>query len=1148
MNASSSNDALDPTHSVWVSASAGSGKTTLLTERVLRLLLQNRIDNRPRLPNILCLTYTKAAAAEMQNRIHAQLGLWVTLLETDLQDKLDKTFDIKTSPSILKKARRLFAMVLERPDSIRIMTMHAFCQMILNRFPHEAGIAPHFTLLEGEEEKQFQQQVIAQCFADIKKNAELTQAWAMLGHTQASSRTVELIQQVFQHTGKWACHFKSHSTLSEFASALQKKLGLKSTMTVDDFLNIHCHEPALSEQRMLWAADMLRSGSSTDSERSLAITTWLNDKANRVGSFDDYVGVFLTQEETIAKTLATKKVSQKYPDVMDIMNQEARRVEAVVQQRNALLFYHQQCAFYQLGRHVWHVLDEAKHRHAQLTYDDLILKTRDLLTQADLAPWILYKLDGGIDHMLIDEAQDTSPEQWDIVFALLDEILAGAGARADEHRTLFVVGDEKQSIYSFQGANHHHYQEVKDKLSKRFEQLPKPMKNIERTKSYRSASKVLSFVDAVFKPDGVREGVSIEPIQHSAERPQQGLVELWPPIKTEAVELPPPWYAPMQRDDSKHAYIQLAERIAYTIRTWLNEGWQLKTCEKREGKWFHSSRPVKPDDIIILLQYRSHLLSPIIRALKSLTIPVAGIDRMVLHEQPAVQDVLSLCRFLLLPEDDLTLAEVLRGPFIRISDEHLFQLAHKRSGSLWNVLQQTAQHQAIGDYLKTLLNKVDTVSSFALLSYIYAAPCPGNPAGGRAALIHRLGMDAMDPLQQLLSAALKVDAQNPLSLQGFVRSIAEDDSELKREQSKASGEVRIMTTHGAKGLEAPIVIVPDLMRDPGQSRSDALVWDKSGFPYVATPVAKKIPLIKHIKTIHKTEREEEHRRLLYVALTRAADVLILCSAIKNKDPANSPWEKHMRDAMQCPETEGEENGDGITWRFGDRQTLSSMQTAAQSGSPDKKESPPSWLQEPLQTRVTPTIYHPSLLIRDDEAHLNPSTSMQPSSFARGRLLHRLLQLLPTLPEHARESAAVRFFERNAMQDAQANARDVREVMAVLRKPGFARVFSPAAQAEVPVIGTINGKRFAGQIDRLLVTDDEVIVIDFKTNRPPPSIVADVEDGYLAQMACYAALVSQIYPDKTLRAALLWTNTVMLMELDGPALLRGRQILDKTLTQ
>lgn len=1129
--------ALNPTQSVWVSASAGSGKTTLLTERVLRLLLQNRIEKRQKLPNILCLTYTKAAAAEMQNRIHKQLAEWATLPEEKLQARLETTFAIKTSAAILKEARKLFAATLERPDCIRIMTMHAFCQMILNRFPHEAGLAPHFTLLEGEAEKLFHENVLAEFYAEIKKSQSLTDAFNALGYSQATSRTTEMLEQVFRDSGKWAKQFAAHPTPASFAKALQTKLNLSFIGTEREWLE----QQIVPEQELLQAADWLQVGTAPDKKRGNAISLWVNDKENRITNFDDYVSIYITDKDTVRASLFTKAVLKTYPDIEAVMAREAHRVQDVAQTRYALRFYHQQIAFYILAQHLWKLTQEVKRRNAQLTYDDLILMTRDVFTQPELAPWILYKLDGGIDHILIDEAQDTSPEQWEIVFALLDEILSGVGARADDNRTLFVVGDEKQSIYSFQGANHRHYLDVKARLFERFEHLSKPMIDLERVQSFRSTSSVLKFVDTVFDADETRKGVSNVPMRHFAHRNVQGYVELWSPIKTEKKELPEAWQPPLERDDSKHAYVLLAMRIADTIQTWLRQGWQLKG---RDG----TPRTVKPDDIIILLQARSHLLSPVIRALKERNIPVAGIDRMVLHKQAVVQDVLSICRFLLLPQDDLALAEVLRGPLIRISDEQLYTIAYKRNGTLWDALQANAQFASINEYLKRLLNLADTVSCFALLSQIYTQSCPGNSASGKHALIHRMGIDAIDPLEQLLSVARQHDAQRPLSLQLFVRAIAQDDSELKREQSEASGEVRIMTTHGAKGLEAPIIIMPDLMRDPHiQGRRAPLYWDEDGFAYAAVPIAKKVAVFQNTKDILEEAEGEEHRRLLYVALTRAADVLILCSAIKNKDPVNPPWQTHIIGAMQRLDAEVVEVNGEPTWRYGDHQTLVPPKTVAKQTAMTQHAAP-AWLTQPIAPlAVKQPFYNPSALIQNNERQLSPSASGVASSFTRGKLLHRLLQLLPTIPDDQREAAAARFLIRNGGSESDVVLQDVREVMAVLRNPVFAHVFSHAAQAEVPIIGAISGKQFSGQIDRLLVTDNEVLVIDFKTNRPPPSNLSDVDDAYVAQMACYATLLAQIYPNRTIRAGLLWTHTLQLMELNSAALQRGVRILDNLST-
>lgn len=1129
--------ALDPARSVWVSASAGSGKTTLLTQRVLRILLQHRMEGHAKLPNILCLTYTKAAAAEMQNRIHKQLADWAIFPEADLQARLEEEFAIKTNALVLKKARELFAAVLERQDALRIMTMHAFCQMVLNRFPHEAGLAPHFTLLEGQMEQDLQNQVLAKWRSGLKDKPELMHAFQILGATQSTSRSIDMLRDVFIHTAKWNTFFEMVSTPQDYAAILQKKLGLSSILTERDYLHVHCAPPHLDEQKIHFAVQRMQSGSAQDKSRAGIIAAWLENQANRAERFMEYAHVFLTKDGEIRDKIITKSLGEKYPELTDIMHAEAQRLVDVLQIYHKLIFYHQQSAYYLLARHLWEMAERTKRQRALLTYDDLIIATSQLLSRPDISPWILYKLDGGIDHILVDEAQDTSPSQWDIIFALLDEILSGTGARSDINRTLFVVGDEKQSIYSFQGASHSHYLKMKDILLQKFAALQKPMLDIERIQSFRSTHSVLSFVDAVFYNQDVRKGVSANPIRHFPYRQQRGLVELWPVIKTEKKPFPAPWHPPLERDDATHAYVKLAERIADTVHAWLSQGWLIR------------GRPIKPDDIIILLQNRSHLLKPIIRALKERGVPVAGIDVMVLCEQPAVQDVLAICRFLLLPQDDLTLAEVLRGPLIRLTDEQLLSIAYGRDGTLWHALQKSGQEDAyinsICNYLKTILGLADTVSSFALLCHIYSSPCPAHAISGKSALVHRLGIDAIDPLEQLLTAARLHDETHPISLQLFVRSVANDESALKREQSEARGEIRIMTTHGAKGLEAPIIFMPDLMRDPfRQGRAVPLVWSEDGFAFAAIPVAKNIDLFQNAKTAHEEAKMQEHRRLLYVALTRAADVLICCSAVVNKEPAFSPWFTHITSAMQALEGQATQTPNA-TSQYGDADTLTCPYLEGVPYPEPSRKDAPAWLSSKVAYDVAgKKIYNPSQLMLQNEAYLSPGTQGAVSSLLRGSVLHRLFQFLPLLPDAQREDAARRFISRYAAQDQTINFQDVCEVMAVLRHPVFADVFSPIARAEVPVIGRINGKTFSGQIDRMLVNDNEVLLVDFKTNRPPPSNLEQVDGGYLAQMACYTTLLGQIYPHKTIRAGLLWTHTLLLMELDEAAQQRGMQILSQ----
>ncbi|MBI3419171.1 MAG: PD-(D/E)XK nuclease family protein [Proteobacteria bacterium] len=587
-------------------------------------------------------------------------------------------------------------------------------------------------------------------------------------------------------------------------------------------------------------------------------------------------------------------------------------------------------------------------------------------------------------------------------------------------------------------------------------------------------------------------------------------------------ELPAPWTPPLTREEGKPAPVQLAENIATSIRRWLSEGWVLAS----------KKRAVEPGDILILLQRRSNLLLPIVRALKDKHVPVAGIDRMVLGEQSAVQDVFSLCRFLLLPEDNLTLAEVLRGPFIRLSDEQLFTLAHGRGEkSLWGRLQQATAHEKTAAYLKHLLSTTDYRPAFTLLNEILFKSCPADETSGQHALVRRLGPDATDPLEQLLAAALLQESEVP-SLQLFVQGVMQSKIQSKRDLSKATGQVRILTVHSAKGLEAPIVIIPDLARDPNKtSEAAALLWNENNMPLVS---GDAVPLLRDAKDSAKLAELEEHRRLLYVALTRARDVLILCGLAGKED--KEPWHEFCRMGMERLSVKP---ANGI-WRHGNEAAFAPP-AKAETSQKEKRIALPEWIYRAVETTGEKRRFvNPSQVAAVNEKILPPVA--QQTAFRRGQLLHRLLQMLPEAEEAARENLAYEFLLGQSGEAAEICKKNAQEVMRVLRHPVFAPLFAQGSRAEVPVIGRLEGKRISGQIDRLAVTEKEVLIIDYKTNRPPPARIEDIPRQYRAQMAAYRALLEKIYPGQKMRCALLWTHTLQLMELDEAMHLEGLAIL------
>lgn len=1141
-HATETDAALDPYACVWVSASAGSGKTTLLTRRVLRLLLEGKGGEHRKCPQILCLTYTRAAAAEMQNRVHSQLAVWATMQDDALGAELVTLFGIKTDRAVLRRARQLFSSVLDNPAHVRVMTMHSFCQLILHRFPLEAGVAPHFTLLEGEALKRHQEDIISAFLRHAEERADIAPSFQDFAESLSPMQARKSLEDVLRTPEKWDSFFENMGDDAVYEARLREGLQLPRAFEEKEFLQRACSAHAMDEKGLQQAADALATGSSTDIKRAEKIHAFLGS-TDRVRDFEKYQSAFLTKTHSVLATLATKSVVEKNPDVLTTLMAEAERVVRIVRMQVAERYARKQLAFIKLARHLHAAHAQKKAEQAALTFDDLISATRRVLQNEGLAQWILYKLDNGLDHLLIDEAQDTSPAQWDIVLALLDEFFSGKGAR-DDVRTVFVVGDEKQSIYSFQGADRAGYLAMKDVILKRLSAAGKKVVTLSRSLSYRTGAAVLSYVDAVFTHDAARKGVSEAPTVHQSGRGAGGSVELWPPLFGAELELPAPWTPPLTREDNPPASVQLAARIAGTIATWLNGAHQRLDSE---GKY----KPILAGDIMILLQRRSHFLAPLVRALKDAGVPVAGIDRMVLHEQAAVQDVLALCRFLLLPQNDLVLAEVLRSPFIRISDEKLFHLAAGRNSSLWERLSTEAHEnknsllRAAYDYLKQLLNEVDHIPVFNLLCDILYRPCPADARSGQHALTLRLGHDAIDPLDELLSFAIGFEEQRSGGLQRFVKAVTGDEREMKRELSKATGEVRILTAHGAKGLEAPIVFIPDLMRNPNtKGQQDTLLWTEGGQPFLSVSEAEAPDVVVALKEKKKDLENEEHRRLLYVALTRAQDLVILCGAANKRDKnTKPPWYEHALAAMkQMQATEILTPYQETVWRVGQPVIVDAAEAAHNTAI--SAPSLPSWAFLPVgepDKRVQPL--NPSRLGAEDERVEMPDLSFGPlNGLVRGRLMHTLLEYLPSLSPDERESRALFYLKTQTGLSAQECASTAREVVDILSHHALQHIYGPQSQSEAPLVGVIRGRAFSGQVDRLVVLENEILVLDYKTNRPPPATLDGVPKAYLAQMAAYQDLLQNLYPAHHVRCFLLWTHVARLMELDEQSLKAGRGIL------
>ena len=1122
--------ASDPAVSAFVAASAGSGKTKLLTDRLLRLMLGGAEPGR-----IQCLTFTKAAAAEMALRLQARLGAWVTLDDAPLDAEL-AALDVACSTETRSRARALFARVLDQPGGMRIGTIHAFCQSLLKRFPLEARLPPHFSLIDETD--------AAVAMAESRE--------AMLGginddDSRALLARLAGLVGADGFGGLVGALMADRARLGRLLAAGPARIAEEQArlLRARPEAEILADAVQWQEERDLRTAAQRILAKETEAKKKVAgrILDWLAlPPAGRVAAWEAWHTLFLRQdgEPRATSGFVNKKLDAAEPEIAEALMAEMDRIGMVGEARAATRVAAISAALVALALPVAAGYDARKEGAGKLDYEDLIGRTNALLANPGAA-WVLYKLDGGLDHLLLDEVQDTAPAQWQIAAGLTGEFFAGEGA-AERARTVFAVGDRKQSIYGFQGADPAGFGLWRGRLRAQVQQSGRVWRDVPLQVSFRSTDAVLGLVDAVFAQPGAMGGV-VEPGEPPlAHRPtrvgQAGRVELWP-LAPQLDEATPDLWAPAQRNQGR---ISAERRLAEGVADWLLGQIGHTRLESK-------NRALQAGDVLVLVRRRREFSRALVRALKSRGVPVAGIDRMILTDQPAVADLLALCDALLLPQDDLALACVLTSPLGGLSDDSLTALAAGREGSLWDTLRRRAGEQADWQVahamLAALLARTDYVSPHALLSEALG------PLGGRARLFARLGPEAAEPVDELLAKALDHAGSHPPSLQGFVHWLRQSSAEVKREAEGAGGAVRIMTVHGAKGLQAPLVIVPDTTALPPDR--GAIVW-QGDTPLWSPRREFRSALIDGLRGDVRQAEFEEQNRLLYVALTRAEDRLVVCGWQPKRALAPECWYEQVRAGfLALPDATVEPFG---LWE-GELLVHATAQTAGHELRPAAATPPvprplPAWAGTAPDWRPTAPPEEPALPIhlapsRPESAALgevpgaaSPLADRDATGqrFRRGHLLHALLQHLPALPAEARTAAALRWLDRPGQGLGPGTAPGLAtEALAVLDHPALAPLFGPEGRAEVPLTGVVAGRVVGGLVDRIAVLPDRVLLVDYKTNRDPPASPEETPVLYLRQMAAYAAVLTAAFPGRPVQAALVWTIGARVMPLPAALLAR-----------
>ena len=1133
--------AVRPGVSVWVTASAGSGKTKVLTERVLALLLAGTPPQR-----ILCLTFTKAAAAQMNNRVNEKLAAWVTMddgaLSSELAPLVGGLMDGATHAqalAIIERARRLFAQVLDAPGGLQISTLHGFCQSLLRRFPLEARVPPHFSLMDDRDTAEALDEALNDTIAHARDGDDesLAGALAVLTARVHEANFADLMSALVVARSKLKRTVDSCGGVDGAIGAMRAKLGLSPLDTEISIIADGCADSMFDGDALRRAAEALARGTKTDQARGSGIAAWLADPTRRAETFERYAELFLT-DSGVRSTLATKVVASQ-PGIAEALQSEAARLVRLVDNIKAARGAEGTAALMRIGDHVLGVYEDGKIRRGLMDYDDLIQLTRHLLARPGIADWVLYKLDGGIDHILIDEAQDTSPDQWAIVKPIHTEFFAGLGRHEDVSqtpRTVFVVGDRKQSIYSFQGAAPEAFDGVHDETKDQVLAAEQRWDDIPMNVSFRSTPAVLAAVNAVFAPGtAARIGVAgiDEDITHLAAREgAAGMVEIWPLVEPQVSDDDVSWKPPVERRKGDSPQSRLAALVATRISRMVDG----KELLESQG------RPIRPGDIMVLVRRRTDFVEDLVRQLKKLRVAVAGVDRMVLTDQMAIMDLVALGQFLLLPEDDLVLATVLKGPLLALSEDELFTLAYDRGGlHLWDALSAHAGSQtrfgAAHTYLADLMAKTDYLTPAELYGHVLVT------LQGRRKLLARLGVEADDPIDEFMNLALAYQKSHPPTLQGFLRWMAAGDVEIKRDLEQSGGDaVRVITVHGAKGLEAPIVFLPDTAQVP--TLRNPLLWTNDEIPLLLWAAkADDLDLFTtSVREAAKQAQDREYHRLLYVAMTRAADRLYVCGwQSKRPGKLDDTWYGLIKARIAAlPQTQNFTDPSlppDPALQLGTGLRLATPQTSAPALKSESLDmtSPtplPPWAAiAPDAEAAPPRPLAPSRAMISDPAALSPLKDDGKLRYQRGIVIHRLLQSLPEIPAARRRAAAEAFVMRPGWElSSQVAAAIVTETLEVLENPSFAPLFTAGSRAEVSLTGLVGVHAIAAQVDRLAVTGTEVWIVDYKTNRPPPHDPAHVAPAYVFQMATYRAALRAIYPHHKVRCVLLWTDGPFTMEL------------------
>lgn len=1047
--------ASNPEISVWVSASAGTGKTKVLTDRVLRLLLSGIAPEK-----ILCLTFTNAAAQEMKSRIVNSLQNW-----QNNPDNLEALLSRKPNIEEISIAKSLFTKLLLSPEQLAIHTIHSFCQKILQKFPFEANIQPGFKVLSEMEMKELSAKLIKDISTELNGAMKHKASFEFVLRNVHQLSFNELIMEIIYNQINFRDLFEEYKSVENYQAFQMNHAG------IDREANSYIKELIAKLKPLPNIPDDLQ-----ENELSLleAYNKFLQEP-EKIRKFSLLIDIFYTKTGAPRKKMLTKKHSEIYPHIAKALLEMQTLIMEYYESIKKARMIEATIHIYKVAEYIISKYSHFKHKLVSLDYDDLIYYTKKLLSDSDMHDWVLYKLDGGISHLLIDEAQDTSPKQWQIIEDIMQEFYAGE-YKADEDRTVFVVGDEKQSIYSFQGADVSNFSRVNNFIASKMKSARKKYEDIELEWVYRSAPQILELVSETFK-DSYLKDISLKCFREDA----KGEVEIWPILTSPSLRSGENsahstlfWPSVQEMEEEESLSKQLAKRIASYIKNYIDSGKIMPSTGK----------PACAGDFMILIRRRNEFTDEIISELKEADVAVAGIDRMLIMDHLSVKDIISAAKFALLPEDDLNLASLLKSPLIGMNDEEIAKYASTRKTSLYGTIPES-------DILENLIHMGINLSAFDFLHNLI------DVMGAREILVQANGDDSSDALDELLNISIQHSKIGGTNLQSLIHWLEKSEVEIKRDIDSRDN-VRVMTVHASKGLESSIIIMPDTTKVP---RAKAhFLWKDENFLWLGGSKNSN-ELYMEYKQDREDKDYQEYMRLLYVAMTRAEDHLVVCGYQPKEKLDEKCWYSLVKASVgnmgigeAPPVIASKANQPRKNINLSCNKSSLSLLTIT------REKNKPNYVRSPLDKRM---------------------------DISYGIVLHKVLEDSVKLGEFSLDKKHPYLLKLPEIHQNHI----MKKLPALFQAKEFTDLLKyPNVQTEASMGYMEDGAFKFGRIDLLAMSETEAIIIDYKSESEPPKNLKDVPELYVNQLNFYAGFIKKAYPNLQVTSKILWLENFSIMEI------------------